>query len=944
MYWRYQLNEKDSWFPIKANSEEEALSLALASKAKKLTILSTNHLLTDDDSQAKADETRYKGPLYFDLDLKDELGTVIDSARRLVEKLADMRVPAESIEIYLSGSKGLHLMVQPHFFCSPTSSYKYLPLIYKEMARELYVPGLDFSVYSQRKGNAWRIKNVKREDGNFRVPVSYEELKTLTADEYRELVKAPREGKFWTKHEEIKSAELCSMFEESRKKVGEKPKSTIQLSDASLAEIRVEAPACIRELVACNKIKSEVNFNQLAMNLGAYLARTGADENKADSLISLLSNNGKSSKYPTVRARLDHVRGAASYARTTERVVFSCNAMRALLTVRPCDGCPLEQKGAAAVTDEDMGAIQRNEGYFTVMSTGALRRLTNFILDPIDVFSQVQQDGTISRRVATRTKVMRNSELVGTIILGEEAFGSRSSFIKEIQGIPGLVFEGSDSDIQRIKKTFDEEAKEAGEIMITYSCGILIDQVGEVEVRTYVEPDFSLNSAKQSNTHQFQGRLFHRPYLFQSDLPKPEDQELDHALWNLFNCSTPESVAILVGWHVACHFKAHLMHRFQQFPILSLWGNAGAGKSATSSLFSWLNGTDYHGNGQDSGVNLTSITDFALREYCSTSTTIPRLLEEFNQSKIDKRMYTTIHEIIKASWNGETILRGTLGGNKSKGRVGANMIDIPISAPLVVMSEQMLNTDAVRQRSVRLHLTEKIKEGRKENYEQARLGRQKLREFGKALMLKAIQTSSMEVYTRLKSFDSTPPKQMQDRPRYSVQVLLFGLDVCHEMLDSLNLPMSSAMLIECKKALVKAITTPSRIEKPRSEVDDVMTDIGMLITLSSSLLKDNNGRSASPVALQEGVEYLVEYPFVFIDPLFIHAKYMEYSSRPGRRPPVIDRPDQFDKLLREEVYFDEELRHPGFVTRRPVFRLSIERMKLKGLDHTLFSPADIVED
>lgn len=943
MYWRFQLNEKESWFPIKANSEEEALKLALASKAKKLTVLSTNHLLTDDDPQSKADETRFKGPLYFDLDLKEELGTVIDSARRLVEKLADMRVPAEAIEIYLSGSKGLHLMVPAHFFSSPTSSYKFLPLIYKEMARELYVPGLDFAVYSQRKGNAWRIKNVRREDGNYRVPVSYEELKTLTVDQYRELVKAPREGEFWVKREDVKSAELCSLFEESRKKVGEKPKGLILLSDASLAEIKVEAPACVRELVACNKVKSEVNFNQMAMNLAAYVARTGIDEGRADGLVSLLANNGKSSKYATVKARLDHVRGAISYAKTAERVVFSCNAMRALLSVRPCDGCVLEQKGAASVTDEDMGAIQREAGYFCLTSTGALRRMTNFILDPVDVFSQVQQDGTISRRVATRTKVIRNSELVGTIILGEEAFGSRSSFIKEIQGIPGLVFEGSDSDVQRIKKRFDEEAKEAGEIMITYSCGVLIDQVGDVEVRTYVEPDFSLNSARQSNTHQFQGKLFHRPYLFQADVPKPDDEEMDFALWNLFNCSSPESVAILVGWHVACHFKAHLMHRFQQFPILSLWGNAGAGKSATSSLFSWLNGTDYHGSGQDSGINLTSITDFALREYCSTTTTIPRLLEEFNQSKIERKMYTSIHEVIKASWNGETILRGTLAGVKSKGRVGANMIDIPISAPLVVMSEQMLNTDAVRQRSIRLHLTEKIKDGRKEYYEQARLHRQKLREFGKGLMLKAIQTSSMEAYHRLKSFDALPPKQMQDRPRYSIQVVMFGLDVCHEMLDSLNLTKAAAMLVECKKTFIRAVTTPSKIEKPRSEVDDVMTDIGMLITLSSSLLKDNNGRSASPVALQEGVEYLVEYPFVFIDPLFIHAKYMEYSSRPGRRPPVIDRPDQFDKLLREEVYFEEETRHPGFVTRRPVFRLSIERMKLKGLDHTLFSPADTEE-
>jgi PII-like signaling protein len=687
------------------------------------------------------------------------------------------------------------------------------------------------------------------------------------------------------------------------------------------------------------------------MNLGAYVARTGADENLEDTLVNLLANNGKSSKYDSVKERLYHTRGAVAYAKSTERLSFSCNAMRSLLSVRPCDGCVLETKGASGDDDDDMGAIARDNGYYNMTAAGALRRMTNFILQPEEVLNEIQQDGTITRRKATRTKVVKNSEVMGMVVLGEETFASRSSFIKSLEGVTGIVFEGSDSDVQRIKKTFDDAAADVGEIMLTYTCGILIDQVnaGEgnsVEVRTYVEPHHSINSVKRTNTHSFQGKLTHKAHLFEAAMPTENDEVMDYALWNLLQCSTPETVATLIGWHVACHFKAHLMRRFQQFPLLSLWGNAGAGKSMTSSLYTWLNGTDYHGMGMDSGVNLTSITEYALREYVSNVTTIPRVLEEFNKSKIQQQsrsMYTTIHEMIKAAWGGETVLRGTLGGGRSKGRTGANVIETNITAPLIVISEQRLDTDAIRQRSIRIELTEKKREGRKHFYEEAKFHREKLRVFGKALMFKALTTESMEVYEWINSYaDSVPPK-LQDRPRYSLQVVLMGLQICAEVMEKLGLPKSLEMLTECRTAFDRALKREDKIERPKSEVDGVICDIGLLVTLNNPLLRDTNNRATCPVQLQENVDYLVEYPFVFLDPILIHAKYIQYYKLTRGQQPVIDTSDQFSLLLRQESYFEEEVEHPGWLTHRNVFRLSIPKMGEKNIDQSLFTPVKEVQ-
>ena len=160
MYNYIQPFEKDAWVPVKSKELEAKIKEL---NAKRVTILEVSELVEDSDRDRRT--YSYKGPLYFDIDCKEDLKLAIESGKSLADKLIELGVPKLGVKLFASGSKGMHVTVDQKYFSSGRP-IKALPLIYKMMAKELYVPGMDFQVYSCGKGNAFRVANVQREDGN----------------------------------------------------------------------------------------------------------------------------------------------------------------------------------------------------------------------------------------------------------------------------------------------------------------------------------------------------------------------------------------------------------------------------------------------------------------------------------------------------------------------------------------------------------------------------------------------------------------------------------------------------------------------------------------------------------------------------------------------------------------------------------------------------------
>jgi hypothetical protein len=924
MYRYVQETEKSSWIPVRTANLDSTLAEL---NPKKMTILEVTELV---EGAREKTSYSYKGPLYFDIDCKEDVGLALQSGAELCDKLFALGLPKTGAQIFISGAKGLHVLVDQKFFSSGRP-IKALPLVYKEMAKELYVPGMDFAVYSCGKGNSWRRVNMERADGNFRVPVLYDELRDLTVEQYRELASKPRElAPVIAKPEKL--AYLATLFEDCRK-VATTPQATqIPVTDLDLKEIKDETPPCVDAMVKFSGIRSEKNFNQVALQVAVYLARSGVTPEKADSMLSLLAENGTSSKYATLRSRVEHAKGQYHYAKNSN-YTFGCNSMRALLDKSPCSGCPIEDSGASqSSTSAAGGLIERDDGYY-ILGTKEDRVVSNFVLKPTDVYLEIPQDGSRPRRVGTRMEVMQTHEAVTSLIFDESSWISRTGMIREMEGFSNLVFYGSDIEVQKIKHHVLDKDYDMGEIYRVHTSGILLDRISNSEVYTYVEPGMSINSNKVQGTHEFIGKLVAKPYFSDAEICPKGDEDADDALSALLSINRPLEIAMVAGWCCACHLKTQLMSSYHQFPVLSIWGGAGAGKSVTASLVTWLNGTDYMT--RDTAVNVANITEFAIREYAASTTTIPRILEEYNKSKMRMSTYKVVGETLKASWNGERVLRGTIGSGGSGSRTGATLSEIPISSPMLVISEQELDMPALVERSLRVRLSKDSRKGRQEALKVASRGRESLRKIGKAMMATALQTSTKDIEDLMDSLECKLSYDIDDRPRYSNLVAYLGLVFMRKVVaNSLNLPKS---LKKIDSLLVDMDTHFSEMgEKAaeltvRSEVDQVLEDMSLMAALT--------GPSGSKYWLESGEHYILdrEKGFLWIYLPIAHALYKKYYASVNKNSATIDSGKQLAKLIGDETYYDGNERMDVDGKSVVLTRLRIEEIELKSVDISHFT-------
>ncbi|WP_172151924.1 hypothetical protein [Pseudomonas tumuqii] len=929
MYYYYQRSEHDAWTPLSSNNGEDPVALAKAAGAKKLTILALNQMVadgTDPEVPRNRDKLGYRGPLYFDIDCKDDLPLAIASGKELVDKLVKMGVPKYVIQVYLSGSKGLHVLVPESLFTSYRFTLR-LPEIYKEMARELFVLGLDFAVYCGGRGNSFRIANLQRADGNYRVPVTVDELDTLDEATYREWVKGPRNVEF-DNPQGLVVHELKAIFDESKKRVNTKPKVMIIASSSDIEKIREPVPACVQAICDNKDVKGDASFNQQATQLATYIVRAGVSQSVADSLASRLASSAKSSKYNTPKARRDHIEAQIRYVEHTPSFSFGCNAIRALLSKRPCEGCAIEGGGGQdGGLDLNITAEALHDGYYVKFGDGK-RRISDFTLQPLDVFIDVPQDGTSPRRVGTRMTVLRGGIEVGNILFKESSFAGRAAFLREIEGLSDLTFHGTDLDVQRIKKAVYQGDQDVGEVFQVYTCGVHLDFIDNNAVFTYVEPDMSINSVKVQGTHQYLGNLQARPFLAHTPMCERADVEVDKALYHLLRINQKYEVGVMIGWSVAAHFKTHLMYLYKQFPILSLWGSAGSGKSMTAGLITWLNGTDYMQ--LDSGVSAPSTSHYGMLDYLAGTTTVPRIVEEFNRSKMTNAGYKDIGERIKSAWNAEATLKGRPNGGRGMGRVGAEAIAIPVSAPVIVISEQEIEMPAIQERSLRLHLT-KVKRGQcRDDFRLASKSRQQLRRLGKTIMASALTTTLDDIEHLMGKASKLLPEHMDDRPRYSLLIVLVGLWKLLEICAQLRLSRSLTIL----ETVIKAVTDRLANDGDgyvQSEIDLVMQKIAVIIAISRSADEAKVGH----VYLHEGLQYAVTPEYLVLDPVLTHASYARYCNVDERTTPVIASAAQFIKLIQEEPYFVKTEPYADMAGGRPMLFLSLKQLMEKNVDISL---------
>ena len=724
-YYYYQIEGgNETWKPANISNPQ------IIEKAMFCTILSLDAPLSDDADKETLAGVRYSGPLYFDLDDAESPASTAKYAKKLADRLFELDVLPNHIEIFASGGKGFHLTIPQAVFMPkpPKTGMTYLPAIYKEVAYKLAVESMDFRVYTARKGRMFRRANIKRPNDLYKVQISYDELCSLAEMEdsasaeaaYKLMCSAPRE---LTPVDvtDIKPANgLMSEFDMAKSKItknskGRKKKPAVMPKDLP----------SFTALLDGRGIKPGTGFQQLAMQAAITAhARNMSREDFLSAAQELCENHDSDGfRYNTASKRTVELGRMWDYTEDNPCYEFAPSAVTALLAHRapdlkgiPASDADVEEsiaEGESDGSDSEYGHANiyfTSEGAYGLTESGS-KRLTSITFDNVtelvstedNKVSVVEADVYVGgRRVATGTSF----EL--------DAFNSVSGINKTFMR-HGQSFSGSDAQARGVYMRMIQKARKANRRMyVSNREGLDIVKIpghdSEIARKGFLiwSDNRGVAVPPQAAEEHVQMRFVGYPDpqgLFQTDIEDAPNlvewlktgenkEDMRKFLHNLLNCQSARHVGKLLGWSVAAYWRMLFHEKYDKFPLLHINGAAGQGKTETTKLFCNL----HYYNSEPKMLTPTS-TIFAITHSITGSCSIPIVLDEFKPSEMNPNLYDKFKLMLRDAYNCRTVERG--GGTRENADY-RSVHRSQLAAPIIFISEAAESESALMERVVLL--------------------------------------------------------------------------------------------------------------------------------------------------------------------------------------------------------------------------------------------------
>lgn len=932
----YQLsdNKTETWNTVQAEARDQVV----ANGARHVSVLALNTVPHED---ADYDKAMYQGDLVFDIDHK-QISASITDLHRLIDGLTELGVDPCQLELYASGSKGFHVVVPSTLFNGKAT--RHLHRIYAHMAAtiaETYgIEGVDMGPYRGRRGSLLRVPNSQRSDGRFKVPITLAEARAMTPETYSQITLAPRPNVGFQKPPKgVPCLLLTAMFDRAKEAVSEESKARGDVasipSEALAAFGDDRTPVCIEWMTQQLNIAETANLNLLAMNLASYLCAVRISTAKRDSLIELLALNRKNSR--TVEERRQRIREKLRYA-ANGRLAFSCAANCKMLTHSPCAGCPV-RAATQEIAQADAGIEEMVDGYYRRGANGTAIRITNFTVEPIASFVR---HGNYSKTVdALDLQIKVNGEPRSRALVPSTAWVSVRDLRKELCGVAsvaGLSVTGTDADIQNLL-AYIIRASEMNEIMHVASAGIHRhvehredgDQSEAIDTFVYVEPGWSINADGITGTHVLSGERTGLCLLRKVSACRSGDDKFESALRRLIRANRPHVVGTILGWMVACHLRQHMLSAFSEFPLLHVYGVATSGKTHTSELFSAVAGADYRNFGV---LNIPSSSAFPPKEQACSTTTIPRIFDEFNPQGMSENRFLAARDILKASYNANGIPIGTVRAGRNATGSSAATINLTASAPLVFLATQATTSKELQQRSVEVHID--LNSHGEQDYTQNFLfmrehdNWKEMFKLAKLLMLAALKLRVDDVRDMHAAEEPQIPMEIKDRAKRCATTVLCGLTFLAAELRKAGVSEDlAAEVLRLKSAVIEWWSSHAAAivnRKADTELDQLIRALSYMAAHSSN-----------------GVHFSLSTPEHYIRTehvlyLFIPscmAIYMRQARDTGMRAEFTD-PAQVHELLKVMPYYVGYGHIPGLADGRRFIALKVDDLRRKDIDVELF--------
>lgn len=224
----------------------------------------------------------------FDFDGKD-----LSDTKARVKDFADSLyynycLPLDVPRYYFSGSKGFHMLVPMQAVCAnpqPSEDFYKVVKMFASRLGEGFV--IDTTIYNKR--GMLRIENtINTKSGLYKVPLSFDEICTLSATEVKELAKTPREIELLDIGEIMVNSDLNHIWNESWDKIHDPKPTQILLPKTAGEEVNAKESQLAEK--ACETLRKVKLDYPAWRDCGFALCSLGYAEGLRQ--FKLLSDNG----------------------------------------------------------------------------------------------------------------------------------------------------------------------------------------------------------------------------------------------------------------------------------------------------------------------------------------------------------------------------------------------------------------------------------------------------------------------------------------------------------------------------------------------------------------------------------------------------------------------------------------------------------------------------
>ena len=917
-------------------------------KPEFVSVLDVDNSFTQTLTPEELAAVKYAAPygFYTDFD-SDDLSEVLNQSRVFLLKLQkEHDFDMSQARLWFTGGRGCHVEIPLQCFLPkiPAGGIAHLPAIFKEIAMSTFVDTLDLRVYSAKRGRMWRVANVKRGNGKYKVQVTIDEFMSATAEEYEAICAAPRAPLPVTPPSTNAKLSLLYALAKERVEVGAKRRKSKKVNHEQMARFAGQFPDSVKLLLTGEGVRAGVGWNQVALQLAAFGLALGKTEDQtveeARGLID--SHAGDSDRYGTPKKREAELRNQYRYQDGNPGYEFSLGGVKSLFAKgtytadldwagavapdlgeepaegeEPAGGSP-DAEDETHDADVDQQSKQDGEsgalvefgpnGIFAITEDGTKRICPIGISKPC---SLVTKEG---KHVGFEFTAFLHGKEIGPAYVTLSNLRTKASFNDWVNGFATWQ-NATDLLVSHLLEAFRRRTDtKAKKMIVTSREGV--DLVIYPGAKTVNDIDIIFACAEQclspkERRYRFRG-MHDEMGAFRTDIlsaPRltdtPETREFFDKLWRI---NTPVNIGKIAGWFSAAFLTQLVRFHWKAFPLLQVWGQAGAGKTQTVELFSHMH---YHLK-MPKKISAAGNTFFPMVAAVTQSASLPVIFEELKPRQMAKFQLDQVQNLLRTNYNGERLERGSVNRDVAGGGTVVNGYDNV--APIMFIGEALESQSAILERCVSTPLSKEDRDGRSDEFEYCYARRQggPISHLGRSMIDAAlaikpdlVRDSVAKYRDIFKSKVSRRVYEDQNRPWHNYSVILTGLDFMSIALAEVFGDRYADNIEAMKEAVIdSALTSTQKVISEAAKVLDVMGHLTRNTDAQYQIVK--------------GVDYVTDGMVLDLKLRPAYAKYVRYQLG-----------------LKQEVLFDTDKafiaameRYNGLVTRScedsPIYRNPFE--------------------